>query len=97
MREPLEFRHNLHPILIGLSPQLAASATVLVESISPAPIRQIICPDARQSEGPRHQQGNEIADLLRDCRRRGMTAPVLAVGYGALGFWAALREAFPAT
>jgi putative transposase len=35
------------------------------------------------------------ADLLRDCRRRGMTAPVLAVGDGALGFWAALREVFP--
>ena len=26
------------------------------------------------------------ADLLRSCRRRGMTAPVLAVGDGALGF-----------
>jgi transposase-like protein len=35
------------------------------------------------------------ADLLRDCRRRGMTAPVLAVGDGALGFAAALREVFP--
>ena len=32
------------------------------------------------------------ADLLRDCRRRGMRAPVLAMGDGALGFWAALRE-----
>jgi putative transposase len=32
------------------------------------------------------------ADLLRDCRRRGMTAPVLAIGDGALGFWKALRE-----
>ncbi len=32
------------------------------------------------------------ADLLRDCRRRGMTAPVLAVGDGALGFWRALRD-----
>jgi transposase-like protein len=37
------------------------------------------------------------ADLLRDCRRRGMRAPVLAVGDGALGFWAALREVFPET
>ena len=32
------------------------------------------------------------ADLLRGCRRRGMTAPVLAVGDGALGFWKAIRE-----
>ena len=37
------------------------------------------------------------ADLLRDCRRRGMTAPVLAIGDGALGFWKAVREVFPAT
>jgi transposase-like protein len=35
------------------------------------------------------------ADLLRDCSRRGMRAPVLAVGDGALGFWGALREVFP--
>ncbi|RPH74967.1 MAG: IS256 family transposase [Candidatus Rokuibacteriota bacterium] len=37
------------------------------------------------------------ADLLRSCRRRGMRAPVLAVGDGALGFWKALREVFPDT
>ncbi|MGH3685877.1 MAG: IS256 family transposase [Pseudonocardiaceae bacterium] len=37
------------------------------------------------------------ADLLRDCARRGMRAPVLAIGDGALGFWGALREVFPAT
>src|SRR5271166_303701 len=37
------------------------------------------------------------ADLLRSCRRRGMTAPVLAVGDGALGFWKALRDVFPTT
>ena len=37
------------------------------------------------------------ADLLRDCRRRGMRAPVLAMGDGALGFWAALRDVFPQT
>ena len=35
------------------------------------------------------------ADLLRDLRRRGMRAPALAVGDGALGFWGALREVFP--
>lgn len=37
------------------------------------------------------------ADLLRDLKRRGMRAPVLAVGDGALGFWGALREVFPDT
>jgi putative transposase len=37
------------------------------------------------------------ADLLRSCKHRGMRAPVLAVGDGALGFWAAMREVFPQT
>jgi len=37
------------------------------------------------------------ADLLRSCKRRGMQAPVLAVGDGALGFWKAVREVFPET
>ena len=35
------------------------------------------------------------ADLLRDAARRGVRAPVLAVGDGAPGFWGALREVFP--
>lgn len=37
------------------------------------------------------------ADLLRDLKRRGMRAPMLAVGDGALGFWAALRDVWPDT
>jgi putative transposase len=37
------------------------------------------------------------AELLRDLRRRGMRAPVVMVGDGALGLWAALRDVFPAT
>ena len=37
------------------------------------------------------------AELLRDCKRRGMRAPVLATGDGALGFWAAVRDVFPET
>jgi len=37
------------------------------------------------------------ADLLRDCKRRGMAAPVLAAGDGGLGFWKAVREVFPET
>ncbi len=35
--------------------------------------------------------------LLRELKRRGMRAPVVAVGDGALGFWAALREVWPET
>jgi transposase-like protein len=35
--------------------------------------------------------------LLRDLKRRGMLAPKLATGDGALGFWAALRQVYPET
>ncbi|MET3805239.1 transposase-like protein [Nakamurella sp. UYEF19] len=37
------------------------------------------------------------AGLLRDAKRRGMRAPVLAMGDGALGFWAAVKDVFPET
>ncbi|MGW2935991.1 IS256 family transposase [Streptomyces sp. NPDC001156] len=36
------------------------------------------------------------ADLLRDCRRRGMCDPELVIGDGAMGLWKALAEVFPA-
>lgn len=45
-----------------------------------------------------YREGTESwLDLLRDLKARGLTAPCLAVGDGALGFWGALREVFPAT
>jgi putative transposase len=45
-----------------------------------------------------HRESTESwADVLRDLRRRGMRAPMVAVGDGALGFWAALRDVFPET
>jgi transposase-like protein len=48
------------------------------------------------TDGQRESTGS-WADLLRDLKRRGMSAPTLAVGDGALGFWAALRDVFPGT
>jgi len=45
-----------------------------------------------------HRESTESwADLLRSAKRRGMRTPVLAVGDGALGFWAAVRDVFPET
>jgi putative transposase len=35
--------------------------------------------------------------VLRDLKRRGLRAPVLAVGDGALGFWRALEQVYPET
>lgn len=46
------------------------------------------------TDGYRESSGS-WADLMRDVKRRGMRAPVLAMGDGALGFWSALREVFP--
>jgi len=44
-----------------------------------------------------HRESTESwADLLRD-QRRGMRPPMVAVGDGALGFWAALRKVWPDT
>jgi len=37
------------------------------------------------------------ADVPRDLRDRGLRAPLVAVGDGALGLWAALREVYPTT
>lgn len=36
-------------------------------------------------------------EVLRDLQKRGLNAPALALGDGALGFWAALGEVFPLT
>lgn len=36
-------------------------------------------------------------DMLSNLRQRGMQAPMVAVGDGALGFWAALRDVWPDT
>jgi len=48
------------------------------------------------ADGYRESAGS-WAELLRDAKRRGTRAPVLAVGDGALGFWGALNEVFPQT
>ncbi|CAN5794618.1 hypothetical protein BH18ACT11_BH18ACT11_23890 [soil metagenome] len=36
-------------------------------------------------------------ELLRDLNKRGMRAPELSIGDGALGFWSAIRDVFPQT
>lgn len=37
------------------------------------------------------------SSVLRDLKRRGLRPPLLAIGDGALGFWAAVREVWPET
>jgi putative transposase len=48
------------------------------------------------SEGYR-ESTESWACLLRYLKKRGMRAPELAIGDGALGFWVAVRDVFPAT
>ena len=47
---------------------------------------------------PGYRESQESwAFVLGDLKKRGLEAPLLAVGDGTPGFWAALRETFPAT
>jgi len=48
------------------------------------------------ADGYRESSGS-WEDLLRDAKRRGMRAPVVMVGDGALGMWSALGEVIPET
>ena len=62
-------------------------------------IQQLDLPHWRltqRADGTR-ESADDWAELLRELRRRGMGAPVVMVGDGALGLWRALREVFPAT
>jgi putative transposase len=60
-----------------------------------------VLPDGRKEvialEDGYRESTESWASVLRDLKRRGMTAPALAVGDGNLGFWAALRDVFPET
>ena len=60
-----------------------------------------VLPDGRKEvislEDGYRESTESWASALRDLKRRGMSAPVLAVGDGNLGFWGALREVYPET
>jgi transposase-like protein len=43
------------------------------------------------------ESGESWATVLRDLKRRGMRAPMVAIGDGALGFWKAVRDVWPET
>jgi transposase-like protein len=59
------------------------------------------CPDGTKEliavEDGYRESAESWRTVLRDLKRRGMRAPVVAVGDGALGFWAALRDVWPKT
>lgn len=61
-----------------------------------------VTPDGRKERvaiGDGYRESKESwKDILLDLKRRGLQAgPLLAVGDGAMGFWAAMEEVFPQT
>jgi putative transposase len=61
-----------------------------------------VTPDGRKERvaiGDGYRESTESwKELLLDLKRRGLqSGPLLAVGDGAMGFWAALEEVYPAT
>ena len=67
-------------------------AALVVIGVRPDGTKELVaCEDGyRESE-------EAWLSLLRDLKARGMRAPVLAVGDGALGFWTAKRTVWPQT
>ena len=60
-----------------------------------------VLPDGRKEvvalEDGYRESMESWASVLRDLKRRGLAAPMLAIGDGNLGFWAALRGVYPET
>jgi transposase-like protein len=67
-------------------------AALVVIGVRPDGTKEVIALD----DGYR-ESAESWAALLRDLKKRGMKAPRVAVGDGALGFWAALRDVWPET
>ena len=66
----------------------------------------LLCVVGAREDGVKELLGMELgyresteswAGVLRSLRDRGMSAPLLAVGDGVLGLWAALDAVFPTT
>jgi transposase-like protein len=68
----------------------ARSCVLVLMGVRPDGTKELIA----LAEGLR-ESTESWADLLRDCRRRGMRDPELVVGDGAMGLWRALAEVFP--
>jgi putative transposase len=76
-------------IRLGEDKQLAC---LVVVGVLPDGTKEVIALE----DGYRESTDSWLS-LLRDLKRRGMPAPRLAIGDGALGFWAALPQVYPRT
>lgn len=67
-------------------------AALVVVGVRPDGTKEVIAIE----DGYRESTESWLA-VLRDLKTRGMPAPAVAIGDGALGFWAAIREVWPET
>ena len=67
-------------------------AVLVVVGVRPDGTKEVIAIE----DGYRESTESWLA-VLRDLKTRGLRAPAVAIGDGALGFWAALREVWPET
>ena len=66
--------------------------TLVLIGVRPDGTKEVVTPEDRYRESAESWRA-----MLRDLKRRGLRAPVLAMGDGALGFWAAVRDVWPET
>lgn len=67
-------------------------ACLVVMGVRPDGVKEVIA-----LEDGYRESTESWSTLLRDLKRRGLSAPKLAMADGALGFWAALRQVYPKT
>jgi putative transposase len=67
-------------------------ACLVIIGVTPSGSKEVIA-----IEDGYRESAESWATLLRDLKRRGMSAPKLAVADGALGFWNALGQVYPQT
>jgi putative transposase len=67
-------------------------AALVVIGVRPDGTKEVIAIE----DGYRESTESWLA-VLRDLKARGMPAPAVAIGDGALGFWAAVRDVWPET
>ncbi len=66
--------------------------TLVMIGVRPDGTKELVALEDGYRESP-----DSWAEVLRSLQQRGLRAPVVAVGDGALGFWAAVREVWPQT
>jgi putative transposase len=66
--------------------------TLVMLGVKPDGTKELIAVEDGYRESAEHW-----GSVLRDLKRRGMRAPAVAVGDGALGFWTAVGEVWPET